>query len=104
LKNDIPNYDNYLELMESLNVIKNNNNFTTLLTSWTPPLSNKADIETLIREGEEYMKQIDSAVKDCYKDKNTSTLDYCRDAAAKLGLPPFLVNPIVDRAFKSHLD
>jgi hypothetical protein len=50
------------------------------------------------------MKLIDAVIKDCYKEKNTNTLDYCKIAVDKLGLPPFLVNPIVDKAFKSHLN
>ena len=75
-----------------------------MLTSWTPPVTNKSEIEKLIREGEGYMKFIDSVVKDCYKDKTTNTLDSCKIAIDKLGLPPFLVIPVVDKAFKSHLD
>lgn len=103
LKNDIPNYDNYPELMESLEVIKNTTDYKVLLTSWTPPLSNKEEIEKLIREGEEYMKRIDAVVRDCYTEKNATALDDCKTAVNELGLPPFLVNPIVDKAFKSHL-
>ncbi|MDO5575550.1 MAG: MBL fold metallo-hydrolase, partial [Fibrobacter sp.] len=60
LKNDIPNYDNYQELMKSLDVIKKYTGFNTLLTSWTPPLTDKKEIEKLICEGEKYMKRIDS--------------------------------------------
>lgn len=103
LKNDIPNYDNYKELMLSFETIKNYTGLKMLLTSWTPPLTDKNEIEKLITEGEEYMEQIDAVVKDCYKDKNTNALDFCKLAVGKLGLPPFLINPIVDRAFKSHL-
>lgn len=103
LKNDIPNYDNYPDLMDSLGVIKNNTDYKVLLTSWTPPLTDKEEIVKLIREGEEYMKHIDSVVKACYTEKNSTTLDECKTAVNKLGLPPFLVNPIVDNAFKSHL-
>ena len=103
LKNDIPNYDNYFELMQSLEKIKKNTVFKTLLTSWTPPLTDRNEIEKLIEEGEEYMKIIDAVINDCYKEKNTNTLDYCKIAVDKLGLPQYLVNPIVDRAFKSHL-
>jgi glyoxylase-like metal-dependent hydrolase (beta-lactamase superfamily II) len=103
LKNDIPNYDNYKELMLSLETIKNYTGIKTLLTSWTPPLTDKNEIEELINEGEVYMKQIDTVVKDCYKDKNTNTLEFCKLVVDKLGLPPYLINPIVDRAFKSHL-
>jgi hydroxyacylglutathione hydrolase len=103
LKNDIPNYDNYLELMESLETIKRYRGFKILLTSWTPPLTDKQKIEKLILEGEEYMKRINSVVKESYKDKSTNTLEYCKIAIDKLGLPPSLVSPIVDKAFRSHL-
>lgn len=104
LKNDIPNYDNYSELMRSLEEIKRNTGFRTLLTSWTPPLNDKNEIEKLIEEGIEYIKLIDTVIKDCYKDKSTNTLEYCKMAIDKLRLPPFLVNPVVDKAFKSHLN
>ncbi|HKK43354.1 MAG TPA: MBL fold metallo-hydrolase [Bacteroidales bacterium] len=103
LKNDIPNYDDYVELMGSLEAIKRNPGFRTLLTSWTPPLSDRDEIDRLIVDGEEYMKRIDAVVKDCYRDENANTMDHCKNAVEKLGLPPFLVSPIVDRAFKSHL-
>jgi len=104
LKNDIPNYENYLELMKSLETIKKYTGFKLFLTSWTPPLTVKSDVEKLINEGEEYMKRIDAVVKACYRDKETNTLDFCRIAVDKLGLPSFLANPIVDKAFKSHLN
>ena len=103
LKNDIPNYDNFVELMQSLEVIKNNRDYKTLLTSWTPPLSDRESIAGIIKDGEEYMKRIDSVVRECYQDMNENSLDYCTCAVGKLGLPGFLVNPIVDKAFKSHL-
>ncbi len=103
LKNDIPNYDDYTDLLKSLEAIKHNQGFKTLLTSWTPALSDRNEIASLIGDGEEYMKRIDSVVRDCYMEKNTNTMDYCKTAVEKLGLPPFFVTPIVDRAFKSHL-
>ncbi len=103
LKNDIPNYDNYFELMDSLEAISRSTDIKILLTSWTPPLFNKEDIERLIKEGKEYMKYVDSVVQDCYKDKNTPALDYCKEAVSKIGLPLFLVTPLVDKAFKSHI-
>lgn len=103
LKNDIPNYDNYVELMQSLKRIKNSE-FDTLLTSWTPPLTDKGEIDSLIKDGEEYMKRINSVVKMYYKDIDTNTLENCKMVVDKLGLPPFLTNPIVDRAFKSNFN
>lgn len=103
LKNDIPNYDNYPDLMESLNVIKENNNYNILLTSWTPPLTDSPKIKKLISEGEEYMMKIDRTVKQIYTGDEGEPLMFCRRTIEKLGLPPFLAMPIADKAFRSHL-
>jgi hydroxyacylglutathione hydrolase len=102
LKNDIPNYDNYLQLMASLHAIRNNWEYKTLLTSWTPAFANRQEIEKLIAEGELYLKQIDAAVKENYSGIETQSLEHCRKTVAQIGLPPFLANAIVDRAFRSH--
>ena len=64
LKNDIPNYDNYLELMKSLGFIKSIAKRTNVLTSWTEPTLENKKIDLLIVEGEEYLKQIDRLVKE----------------------------------------
>lgn len=105
LKNDIPNYDSYPELMKTLEEIKKQApDLQMLLTSWTPPLTDKNEIEKIISDGEVYMRQIDCVVKECYTDKSMDSMDFCKMAVEKLGLPPFLVIPIVDKAFKSHLN
>jgi glyoxylase-like metal-dependent hydrolase (beta-lactamase superfamily II) len=101
LKNDIPNYDNFSDLMNSLDKISKAG-YSTLLSSWTPPLMDYKEIGQLIEEGKTYMQTIDSAVKECYG--NTSNPESCKIAVGRLGLPPFLANPIVDKAFRSHLN
>jgi glyoxylase-like metal-dependent hydrolase (beta-lactamase superfamily II) len=101
LKNDIPNYENFQDLMNSLEKI-NQADFNVLVSSRTAPLTDKAEIERLIGEGRNYMLAIDSVVKECYGDEKNP--DSCKMAVGKLGLPPFLANPIVDRAFRSHLN
>jgi hydroxyacylglutathione hydrolase len=102
LKNDIPNYDNYPELLNSLKEIRANQAYKILLTSWTPALTSKEDINTLILEGEEYMLRINASVKENYKSENLETLGNCKATIVELGLPVFLVNPLVDKAFRSH--
>lgn len=102
LKNDIPNYDNYHQLMDSLNTIRKQE-YQTLLTSWTPEFRDKVEIEKLIADGETYLKQIDRAVKENYIGEEIEPLQFCRKTAAQLGLPPFLANYIVDKAFRTHL-
>lgn len=104
LKNDIPNYDNYLDLMKSLAVIKKNIDYKILLTSWTPPLIDKTEIGKLFIEGEEYMRRIDLAVKRNYNNRNIKSLAACKATVEDLKLPAFLVNPIVDMAFRSHIN
>lgn len=103
LKNDIPNYDNFPDLMRTLNRIKNQNGYKTLLTSWTPPISEKTDIDCLISEGEEYMKMLNDVVNLYYKEKEETSLSFCKSALNHLGLPPFLAVPLVDNAFRSHV-
>jgi glyoxylase-like metal-dependent hydrolase (beta-lactamase superfamily II) len=104
LKNDIPNYDNYWNLLESLERIKKSRDYDLLLSSWTPPLSDHVEIQRIINEGAEYVKKIDSAVKDSYTITYNNTLDNCRSVIEKLGLPPFFANSLSDRAFRSHLE
>jgi len=103
LKSDIPNYDNYFDLIKSLKVIKGNAQYNILLTSWTPPLTTKAEIDKVILDGEEYIMKIDNAVKETYMGDEAEPFVFCRRTIEKLGLPPFLVTPVVDKAFRSHL-
>ena len=103
LKNDIPNYDNYLNLLESLDAISQSQDYDIILTSWTPPIFDSSEIQGLIKEGKDYIKKIDSIVVDCYKANLTSSHENCKMVIDRLGLPPFLANPITDKAFQSHL-
>lgn len=103
LKNDIPNYDNYLDLKESLEAISTNRDYKILLTSWTPAISDPEEIKMLIDDGTEYLRKIDRVVKECYDIDQINSSDNCKKVISKLGLPPFLANPLTDRAFKSHI-
>lgn len=103
LKGDIPNYDNARQLLDSLDLIENNIGYEMLLSSWTPAFSDATEIKKLLAEGRSWIEMIDTAVKANYKGAETAPLDFCRATVNQLGLPPFLVNPIVDNSFRSHL-
>jgi len=103
LKNDIPNYYNFQELKQSLQTIKNNDEYSILLTSWTPPLLNKTEANRLIVEGEQYLCKLDRVVQEFYMESEKSSMESCKLTVQKLALPPFFINPLVDNAFKSHL-
>jgi hydroxyacylglutathione hydrolase len=102
LKNDIPNYDNYWELIGSLEYIQSNKDYQILLTSWTPALTEPDEIQRIIKEGKEYVQKINSLVLEYYKSTGINFSDSCRSVIDKLGLPPFLANAMTDRAFRSH--
>jgi hypothetical protein len=89
--------------MKTLEMIKKYTDSKILLTSWTPPLMYKNEIERIINDGEEYIRRIDSVVKDCYIGETSDSLDCCRKTIEILRLPAFFVNPIVDKTFRSHL-
>ena len=55
-----------------------------------------------LKEGEEYMLKLDEVVRKIYAGDEPEPLHFCRKSIEKLGLPPFLANPIVDKAFRSH--
>lgn len=104
LKNDMPNYESYNDLMDSLEQIKKNTSFETLISSWADPLSEKSKINQLIEAGEEYIKKIDSLVNLYYSSEYESPFESCEKVIDELKLPHLFVNSIVDKAFRSHLD
>jgi len=104
LKNDIPNYENYFDLIASLVQIKLNKTYKLLVSSWTEPLSDKDKIVQLIAEGEEYLKKIDNLVNIYYSEKVEKPFESCKKVIDELKLPLLLVNPIVERAFRTHLN
>lgn len=102
LANDIPNYDDYSELMKSLNYIKTSKGYKVLLTSWTPPFTNRKEIDKVLLEGESYMKKLNEAVEKIYTGQESHPLEFCKKVISESGLPGFYVVPIVDRAFQGH--
>jgi hydroxyacylglutathione hydrolase len=103
VKNDIPNYDNFNDLFRSLHSIRTSRDYTILLTSWTPPLTDPKEIERFLDEGGGYLKALDEAVKGIYTGDEAAPMEFCRKVILKLGLPEFYINPIVDRAFRGHI-
>jgi hydroxyacylglutathione hydrolase len=102
LKNDIPNYDNFKVLVNSLEKIKENNEYEILLSSWTSPIEDKSLAMSLIEEGQEYISIIDNAVKLHYADEETKPFELCEKVIEELGMPAFFKNPICDKAFRTH--
>jgi hydroxyacylglutathione hydrolase len=102
VKNDIPNYENFNDLLQSLHRIRADKRHEELITSWSEPLSDREEIEWFLDEGEGYLQALDDAVKIFYAGKEAVPFQSCRNVILKLGLPEFYINPIVDKAFRGH--
>ena len=103
VENDIPTYDNYKALSDSIRYIRSLQGFTTLLSSWTTPLKDQAEIQSLINKGETYLHKLDSIIRECYAETESNPLDNCRKVITAAGLPAIFAIPLVDRAFRTHL-
>ena len=101
--NDIPNYEDFRDLIKSLSTIHGNRDFEILITSWTSPLSERDKIIHLLKDAERYLRQLDESVRHIYTGIEITPLECCSNVIKELGLPEFYINPIVDKAFRTHL-
>jgi glyoxylase-like metal-dependent hydrolase (beta-lactamase superfamily II) len=103
LNNDIPNYDNYWQLIATLRLIKQIKGYNLLLSSWFEPVKGHDNILQLIESGEAYLERINAVVRRNYCRPNIQYLDRCKATIEELGLPTLNINSIVNKAFLSHL-
>lgn len=103
VKNDLPVYDNFVELLITKEKIKRYIKTHRILTSVTKPLQGQ-ELEQMICEGDMYLIKLDRAVHEYYSEDESRPLSSCRKVIEALGLPELFINPITDRAFYSHLN
>lgn len=102
VENDVPNYDSYKHLKKSLLNIQDIS-CKTLLTSWSDPVTGIAKKKQLIKDACSYLDRLDEAVKKYYSNNNDYALKNCQKLVESLGLPDFYINPIVNKALRTHL-
>lgn len=102
VENDIPSYDSYVKMKESLEVLKDIR-CKRILTSWTNPVKSTREKEALFSKAFSYLGKIDKGVKKYYTVENDYTLSNCQKFVEALNLPDFFINPIVDKALRTHL-
>jgi glyoxylase-like metal-dependent hydrolase (beta-lactamase superfamily II) len=100
---DIPNYDDFHDLKNSLNFIKGFQNIKVMLSSWSEPVYDKIKMREAIEKGEAYLSRIDTVVKKYYLNRQAD-MNSCKNVIAELGLPPVFAIPMVHRAFLSHIN
>jgi glyoxylase-like metal-dependent hydrolase (beta-lactamase superfamily II) len=103
LMNDIPNYEDFNDMKKSLKAIQQQKDADIILTSWTSPVTDKDMIEGLFNDADTYLKQLDDCITKTYTGHENSHLEFCSRVIRELRLPEFYINPIVDRAFRTHI-
>jgi len=103
IPNDIPNYDNYHQLISSIERIKATKEFNTLISSWADPVFGRDEIFKCIQSGTDYLKKNNSSVTKTYNGSGNTSIEYCSTVIEDLKLPAIFVNPLVNKAFLSHL-
>jgi len=103
VKGNIPNYDNYLDLIDSLQRIKLQENKKILIGSTIEPIYGHYAIENMINVVEKYLKKLDTLVKINYTGGIEKILEHCSEVIKDIELPEYYIRPIVDRAFRTHL-
>jgi hydroxyacylglutathione hydrolase len=99
---DIPNYDDFKDLKNSLSFLKEFKDLEVMLSSWSEPIANQMKMRESIEKGESYLSKVDTVVKKHYLNEQ-SDLGCCRKVITELGLPPVFVIPMVHKAFLSHV-
>jgi hydroxyacylglutathione hydrolase len=103
LPGDIPNYDNYHQLIHSIRRIKKMKNYNNIISSWAEPLVNCEQISEFTNSGLDYIERIDNSVRKLYNGQETDKIHFCKAVIEDLNLPAVYVNPLVNKAFLSHL-
>ena len=101
-ENDIPTYDSYFMLYNSLLGLKSIP-CKILLSSWTKPAFTKKEQKEIFEKSLDYLVKLDKGVKKYYTLEDDFALSNCRNLVQAMGFPVFFVNPIVNRALKTHL-
>lgn len=98
----MPIYDDVAALVDSLRRLSAIPNLSALYSSWADPLFGATAAEA-VRSGMDYLRRIHDTVRQV--DAGEADLDamtLCARCVARLGLPPFAVNPLVARSLMGH--
>jgi hydroxyacylglutathione hydrolase len=104
LPNDLPIYENIVDVVASLRKLRAYKNAETLLSSWEDPIRGRENIEKRIDAGFLYLRRIHESVLKARHDGKENLMELCRQVVVELGLPPFAAMPLVAKAFASSIE
>lgn len=103
LPRDLPVYDDIATCVASINTLKKLEGIEILLSSWEAPIRGKDQINRRIESGIAYLQKIHNAVINIHEKNKQTGIELCKQVVAYLGLPPFVANPLLVKAFTSSL-
>lgn len=101
LPGDIPIYEDYDEMIKSLNKLKDIKDVRLLLSSWND-LRKDENTYATIEMSLEYLRHIHEIVAKVYT-PNLDLMELCKLAASELGLPPTLVTPMLAKSLSANI-
>lgn len=102
--NDLPIYDNFSQLLKSLQFLHQHEEIDWLLSSWCDPIEGNKSAKKAIEDGIDYIETIDREILKINDDEILKdSMKLCREVVSNLGLPQYLVNPMAAKSFLSHL-
>jgi hydroxyacylglutathione hydrolase len=100
---DLPVYDDIAACAASIKKLRELRNIEILLSSWEAPIRGKDQINQRMKSGIIYLQKIHNAVLSAYEENKQTGMELCKQVVASLGLPPFVANPLLVKAFTSSL-
>jgi hydroxyacylglutathione hydrolase len=100
---DLPVYDDIAVCASSIKKMRELKNIEILLSSWEAPIRGKNQINQRIESGIIYLQKIHNAVLNAYEESKQTDMELCKQVLTVLGLPPFVANPLLVKAFTSSL-
>lgn len=105
ISGDIPNYDNYKDLLNSLDHIRKltETDCEIMLSSWAEPVIGKSQIAEMICQSFGYLDMLNNAVVKYYAKPDIMNYENCKKLITAMKMPQIFINPIVHNAFLTHL-
>lgn len=102
--NDLPMYDDFSKLRESLQLLNSFDEIHWLLSSWCDPIEGTTLAKKAIEDGIDYIDAIDREIHKITDDEILQdSMMLCREVISNLKLSEDLINPMVAKSFSSHL-
>lgn len=101
---DLPIYDDYNQLIESIKKLKDIKGVSMLLAAWDDPRRGN-ELYEIMDESLDYLKQINEAIKKVKSmDMDLDPLEFSKHVLKEIDIPEMVANPIIAKSFQSNLD